>query len=142
MSVTLTWPTELDRPERDSWQASFMDPRSRRSGQTGAPRYGRRFSAVPKLVSLSLVCSRSQKGIFDRFFVTDTKFGSCLFWMPDPTTDGWAMLDEEFRPLLDENFRPLLLSAQWLCTFGEEMPTETVQGRDFRISFRVAVLPT
>lgn len=143
MSVSLTWPPELERPERNSWNARWMDPRSRRSGQAGPPRFGRRFSAVPKLVSLSVVCSRAQKGIFDRFFKADTRFGSRLFWMPDPTSDGWALLDEDFAQLLDQDGRPLLMAAQWLCSFGEDMPSEAVVEQvKFRISFNVVVLPT
>lgn len=137
----LTWPPELDRPERDSWNAAWMDPRRKRRGDTGGPRYRRRFSAVPKLVSLSLLCSRAQKGIFDRFLTQDTNHGTRLFWMPDPTTDGWALLDEAFVQLLDQDGRPLLMAAQWLCVFGDDMPKETVVGNEFRFNFNIVVLP-
>ncbi|MGY9049630.1 MAG: hypothetical protein ACKVKF_21965 [Rhodobacterales bacterium] len=139
--TVLTWPTELPRPERNSWNASWQDPRQNRRGETGGPRYRRRFSAVSKMVSLSVLLSRAEKGIFDRFLKQDTDFGSRLFWMPDPTTDGWALLDEAFAPLLDEAGGPLLMSAQWLCVFGDDFAKETIVGTDFRMTFSVVVLP-
>ncbi|ALF02098.1 hypothetical protein [Salipiger abyssi] len=138
----LNWPSELDKPERNSWNAGWNDPRQKRRGETGGPRYRRRYSAVAKPVSLSLVCTRLQKGVFDRFFEQDTNFGSRVFRMPDPTTDGWAMLDENGTAVLDENGVPILMSAQWLCLFGAELPKETVVEQvKFRLTFTVAVLP-
>lgn len=143
MSVTLTWPADLDPPERSSWNENWMDPRAKRAGEAGAPRYGRRFSAVPKMVALSLICSRAQKGIFDRFLEQDTRFGTRLFWMPDPTTDGWGLLDEMSVPLLDEAGQRVIDAALWLCSFGDDMPTTSVVEQvKFRISFSVVVLPT
>lgn len=137
----LTWPSELDRPERDTFSEAWADPRMKRRGETGGPRYRRRFSAVPKMVSMSLFCSRMQKGVFDRFFEQDCNFGSRLFWMPDPTTDGWPLLTPDGKYLLNENGVKLLMSAQWLCVFGDDVPVSKPVGINFRISFSIAVLP-
>lgn len=137
----LTWPSELDPPERDTFSEAWADPRLKRRGETGGPRYRRRFSAVPKLVSMSLFCDRLQKGIFDHFFEQETNFGSRLFWMPDPTTDGWPLVTEDGTLLLTESGVPLLCAAKWLCVFGDDVPVTKIAGVNFRISFSIAVLP-
>ncbi|MBN7785132.1 hypothetical protein JYP51_09390 [Ponticoccus gilvus] len=142
MTVSLVWPAELDPPERDGWGASWADPREHRQAERGPSRYGRRVSAVSRHVSLSIVCTRAQKGVFDRFFEQDTRMGSLLFRMPDPATDGWPLLTETFEPLLTETGQPLLDTHLWLCLFAKEMPSETVVEQvKFRIAFSVEVLP-
>lgn len=143
MSVTLTWPAGLEQPERNSWTESRIDPRTRRAAEAGVPRWRRRFSAVPRTLSMSLVCTRAQKGIFDRFFEQETRHGAHLFWMSDAATDGWALLDEGFTQMLDEAGVPLLDSVMLLCSFGDELPrTTVVEQVKFRISFSLVVLPT
>ncbi|AMY72321.1 hypothetical protein [Frigidibacter mobilis] len=84
--------------------------------------------------------TRSQKATFDSFF-SDQAMGTNLFWMPDPTTDGWPMLTADGAPVLTAEGAPVLLSAQWLCLFGDAMPTETILGVRFQISFSVSVMP-
>lgn len=137
----LTWPTELPRPERDTWSKTYQDPRLRRRGENGPPRWRRRFSAVPKLVSLSILVARWQKAVFENFYEDQMSYGAQLFRMPDPTTDGWAMLTPEGLPVLSPEGVPLLLSKQWLCAFGDEVPRESVVGTEFRINFSVVVMP-
>lgn len=137
---TGTWPSSLPRPSRNSWQAQQDDGRMRRSGG-GPPGYRRRFSSTARMVSLSINVPRSQKAVFDNFYMDTTSAGSTPFWMPDPTTDGWALLDAAGRPVNDATGQPILLSARWLCLFGDETPIETIQGVRFDISFSVAVMP-
>ncbi|MCW5711261.1 hypothetical protein [Shinella sp.] len=137
----LTWPSQLPRPERDTWNLTRQDARRKLRSDTGPPRYRRRMSAVAKLVSLSMMVSRDGKAIFDRFYDHETENGTLLFRMPDPTTDGWALLTENDVPILANDNQYLLLSETWLCAWGDQPPSETVVGVEFRISFSVVVMP-
>lgn len=135
------WPSELPAPERDTWQASWSDPRRRRQGDAGPDGYRKRFSSIPRQVALSMVLNREEKARFDRFFEDELDFGIGLFTMPDPTTDGWPVLTADGQPLLMEDGTPITMAQTWLCQWGAEMPVETIQGREFRIRFAVEVLP-
>lgn len=136
-----TWPPQLPRPERESWNLNRQDARRKLRSDAGPPRYRRRMSAVAKLVSLSILASRDGKAIFDRFFDETTEDGTMLFWMPDPTTDGWSLLTEHDVPILAAEDQYLLLPETWLCAWGDQPPSETVVGVEFRISFSVVVMP-
>ncbi|WP_428540775.1 hypothetical protein [Profundibacter sp.] len=140
MSVA-TWPDSLPRPMRNGFQSQLQDGRKSKSGETGPPAYRRRFSSVVREYSMTIDVPRSEKAVFDNFYRTATKLGTKPFWMPDPTTDGWSMLDASGNPLLTSSGAPLLLSARWLCLFGASTPRETVKGIRFRIAFQIAVLP-
>lgn len=135
------WPSVLPRPERDTWAKSPGEARVKKRSEAGPPAYRRRFSAVPKTVRLSMMISRAHKAIFDDFFENVTSYGSRLFYMPDPTTDLWALLDDQGNQILTESGSPILLSAVWLCFFGDDQPAETVVGMRFRITFSVVVMP-
>jgi len=137
----LTWPTDLPKPDRDGYQRQIDDPRLGRNRDTGPAAWRRRWSSVSKSVSLTIDVDRSQKAVFDRFYEEDADFGSNLFWMPDPTTDGWPLLASDGRPLLLPDGTPILMAARWLCLFGKETPRESVRGIRFRIAFNVAVMP-
>lgn len=140
--IILTWPEELPHPERNTWQLQPQDARRKRQATVGPPSYRRRFSRVPKLVTLSVVLDRNQKQIFDNFYHYDCAEGSALFRMPDPTTDGWPMLTSEGAPILTSEGVPLLMSSIWLCAWGDQTPTETIQGQiEFRKTFSVVVMP-
>jgi hypothetical protein len=136
-----TWPTTLPRPERQSFQKTWMDGRLKRQTDSGPPGYRRRFSSVAKPVSLSILTSREQQEVFETFYEDETAGGSLPFYMPDPTKDGWPLLDESGRPLLGGDGRPVLMSARWLCFFGDTLPVITVVGIEFRISFNIVVMP-
>ncbi|MEB3417548.1 hypothetical protein ACFSDD_21035 [Salipiger marinus] len=136
------WPAELPRPERNTWSRTWADPRLKRRGETGPPRWRRRFSAVPQTVSLSILLSRWQVAVFEQFWENQTRFGSTLFRMPDPTTDGWALLTPTGGPLLTPEGQPLLLSKLWTVSFGDEAPVQSVVGIEFRFSFSIVVMPS
>lgn len=139
--MTLAWPDELPRPLRDSWNRSPQDARQKRPTEAGPPGFRRRFSSAAKLVSMAVELDKNQQMIFWRFYEEDTAMGSLPFTMADPTTDGWPMLDGAGNPMLTDEGMPILLSAQWLCLFGEQVPTESLKGVRFRIAFSVAVMP-
>lgn len=135
-----TWPTSLPRPERNSWQSQPQDARRKRQPEMGPPAYRRRFSRAPLKISLSLVLTRDLKAVFDGFFHDTCAEGSLLFRMPDPTTDGWAALTSGGAPILAGDGSPILLSASWLCAWGDQLPVETVTGVEFRTTFSVVVM--
>lgn len=135
------WPSELPRPERDSWQKQSQEARRKTQADVGPPRYRRRFSGVPKLVTLSVLLNRNQCAIFDKFFEEECSQGALRFWMPDPATDGWTLLASDGRPLLTTDGQPILLAKRWLCAWGDQLPVETVVGIEFRKSFSIVVLP-
>lgn len=136
------WPETLPRPERSSWQATHQDARLRRRSDAGPMAYRRRFSSAARPVSLSMIVDRDGKAIFDNFFREEIGGGATLFWLPDPTTDGWPLLMDDGTPLLTDDGTPLLLGETWLVTMGQQLPTETIIGSiEFRISFSIEVMP-
>lgn len=144
MTIAL-WPEDLPRPERNTWNASPQDARQERQSEAGPTSFGLRFSSASTLVSLSVLLDADQRAQFDNFFERDTKNGSLLFWMPDPTRDGWPFWTSDGEPLLiaggPDDGKPLLMAAQWLCSFGKQVPQETIVGVAFRKSFSVVVMP-
>ncbi|TRL38039.1 hypothetical protein [Rhizobium straminoryzae] len=136
-----TWPAELPKPERATWSSLLQEARLRRASDAGPAGYRRRFSNVAKVVTLSVLLDADQRARFDNFFEHDTKKGSLLFRMPDPTTDGWALRTSGGSLLLTSDDQPMLIAAMWLCTFGDQLPTETIVGIDFRKTFTVEVMP-
>lgn len=140
--MILNWPAELPRPERPSWQLTSQDARRKTQSDAGPARYRRRFSAAAKLVTLSVILTRDQRAVFDRFFHDDCAQGARLFYMPDPTTEGWALLSSDGTPLLSGSGAPLLLAGRWLCAWGDQIPVETLHGQvEFKKTFSLMVLP-
>jgi hypothetical protein len=137
-----TWPATLPHPERSTWQVTPQEARRKTQSDAGPPRYRRRFSGVAKMVTMSVILTRSQKAVFDRFFHDDCAEGSLTFYMPDPTTDGWKLLTGDGVPLLTAGGAPILLSARWLCAWGDQLPAETIHGQlEFKKTFSLVVLP-
>lgn len=138
-----TWPSSLPKPERKTWSRTSQDVRRKRTPQNGASGYAKAYSKSSKQVSLSVVLSRAETAVFDNFFHEACSEGSLLFWMPDPTTDGWPMLTSEGQQILTADGAPLLMSSTWLCTWGDDLPVQTVEGQvQFRMSFSVVVVPS
>lgn len=133
------WPSELPYPLRASYLQERQDNRLRKAGG-GPPGYRRRFSNTARLVTLGIEVTRARKAIFDTFYDDLTK-GTLPFWMPDPTTDGVPLLGQNFSPILTAKGSPLLIASQWLCVFGEPVPSETIVGGRYAVSFTVAVMP-
>lgn len=137
-----TWPSELSYFVRSDWSAQRQDARRKRANEAGPPGYRRRSSAVSKTVALAIVVDRNGKDIFDEFYRVECAEGSSPFWMPDPATDGWPLLDSNGQPLLDGQGHPLLRSGTWLCLWGDQIPAETiVEQVKFKFSFSVVVMP-
>ena len=139
--MTAVWPASLPRPDRETWQRTPQEARIKRQATNGPPGYRRRFSAAAHLVTLSLTLTRADAAVFDRFHDEITAQGSLSFWMPDPTTDGWALIAAEGGALTTHDGTPILISAWWLCLFGDSLPVESIVGSEFRKTFSVVVLP-
>ncbi|MBR26590.1 MAG: hypothetical protein CML46_06570 [Rhodobacteraceae bacterium] len=140
--MTLIWPADLPRPNRDGYQVGIEDPRLRKSAETGPPGWRRRWSSVARSVSLTVDLSRSQKAVFDQFHEEAAGYGALPFEMPDPVTDGWPLLTADGAPVLTSGGAPVLLAARWICLFGATPPVETlVRPLTFRKSFDVWVMP-
>lgn len=136
-----TWPPELNRFEREPYQAQPQDPRRARQGNSGPPGYGRGFSSYATQVSLSLICTRAEKALFDNFWRIDLAAGSLPFRMRDPVTDGWHLLDSTGQSILDGDGTPLLISETWLCLWGDAPTESVVEQVKFRKTFTVWVMP-
>lgn len=135
-----TWPSGLPAPEKETWSAQYMDPRRKRQNSAGPPSYRKMFSSVPKLVTMSLLLTRDQKSVFDRFYTLTTDFGTDLFWMPDPTVDGWQLVDTGGNPLAASG-SPIQGAGRWLCSFGDTPPSETISNHEWRITMQIVVMP-
>lgn len=141
MSVA-SWPTDLPKPERQTWQSTPQDPRQAHTPAAGVPQYRGKYSLAGELVSLSIVLDRNQKSIFDNFYKIDCKNGLLPFWMPAPTTDGWALLSGDGKAILNGDGTPILMSKTWLCIWGDTPPVETISGQvRFKKSFSIVVAP-
>ncbi len=136
-----TWPTELPPPERNTWSRVPQEARIKRTSDAGPPRWRRRMSAASETVELSLLLSRDLAARFDRFYKEATAQGTYLFWMPDPTRQDWALISGDGQQLLLGSGQPLFLAGQWLCSFGDHLPTETIVGVNMRKTFSVVVMP-
>lgn len=135
------WPSELDPPMQEGWRRQAGDARRRSSTDSGPQRISRRFSRVARPVSIVLDLSRAQLSRFWRFYFEEAREGSQPFLMPDPTTAGWALLTDDGSALLTDEGLPLLLDETWVCLFGDQLPSETIYGVRFRVSFEIAVMP-
>lgn len=143
--MILTWPADLPKPERNTWNAQDQDARKARQSEKGPPSWSRSFSSAATRISMSMLLTRDQKAVFDNFWRVDTKRGVLVFRMPDPTTDGWPLLASDGQPLLisggPNDGKPILMAAIWLCRFGEGVPVETVQGVHVRKTFNIVAMP-
>jgi hypothetical protein len=135
------WPDTLPIPNRMNFQHGRQEARLKTTNDAGPPRYRLMSSAIVDPVQMTITVDRNGKEIFDAFYLVTTARGSLPFWMPDPTTDGWQILDEASETLLDENSEPLLFSEEWLCMFGDTPPAEVINGLRFDISFTIGIMP-
>nr|WP_321459598.1 hypothetical protein [uncultured Cohaesibacter sp.] len=136
-----SWPAELPKPRRDGYGQQINDPRIAKNVETGPIGWRRRWSSVTRSMPLTLHADRAEKGLFDRFYRDTCAFGSLPFWMPDPVSDNWPLLDGAGVPLLLDDGTPLLMAAQLLCLWGQSAPSERFVGLRFEISFQVVVMP-
>jgi hypothetical protein len=132
---------DLPRPQRAGYARGQQDQRLLSQPESGPIRSRRRSSSAMSEVRLQIVVSREGRARFDRFFHEEIEDGAAQFIMEAPDTDGWPLKNEDGVHLLDENDEPLLMTEEWLCLLGREMPQTTPVGVEWRIDFSVLVLP-
>lgn len=74
-----SWPSDLPRPERSSYQLQPQDARRKRGFESGPPGYRRRFSAVAQMVTMSVILTAHQRSLFDAFYTDACAQGASLF---------------------------------------------------------------
>ena len=136
-----SWPAELPRPMRQSYQFGRGDGRLRTPQDAGPPRTRLRYSAVPSLVAMTVDLSVDETLRLDRFYDEEVGRGSLPFLMPDPELDGLVLSDGAGNVLTDGAGAVLTIAATWLCMFADGLPARTVVGVRRRVSFQIAVLP-
>ena len=136
-----SYPAELPKPLQDGYQVARGDGRIVTRNDAGPPSIRSRFSSVVDTVQFSTFLSRSQWARFERFYVEDTKRGALPFLLPDPGTDGWALLTDDGSRLLTDDGTPILLAETWLVVFGSKLPVITNKATYWTVSFEVTVLP-
>ena len=136
-----TYPTELPAPLADPYQVARGDGRILSRNDAGPPNIRSRYAEPVDAVQFSTFLDRSQLARFDRFYVEETKRGAKPFLIPDPGTDGWALLTDDGSPLLTDDGTPLLLAETWLVLFGQKLPVVTNKATYWTVSFELTVLP-
>jgi len=137
-----TWPATLPRLHRGGYGEVRMDTRLRRATDLGPPLYERRQTLVPRIIDVRLILTRGEAGVLEAFWRDALSEGVGYFWFPDPMTDGWQILDEDFAPLLDENDVPLLYSALQLTAWGDTPPRLVqLRGQTLTAEFQLVILP-
>lgn len=115
-----SWPSTL--PQRmlvNGYQTGLGDGRLRSSTDAGVAKLRRRFSAVPRPLSGSIMATAEQLETF-KTFVEDTLKGGVLpFTFPAQGEDG-----------------------TWTCQIGQNAPTWSASGPDvWTISLDLVILP-
>lgn len=140
MTVAI-WPDELPQPRRDGYAQQVTDPRMAKNTDTGPVGWRKRWSSTTRSMSLVLHATRAEKGVFDQFYKETSAFGALPFWMPDPVTDNWYLLNEDGERLLTSDGTPILMASRLLCLWGSEVPSDRFVGLSFEIKFQILVMP-
>jgi len=138
--TVVSWPSDLPPFLREPYTASIGDTRVRKAAD-GVPGYKRRFSRQARSVSLGMELTRDQKAVFDLFFDQQTGGGNAVFTLPDPTLHGVTLQDGRGFAILTGGEAPIEVSSTWVCLFGDELPSETISGGRYVVTFNVWVLP-
>ncbi len=135
-------PAELVQPMREGFRRTAGDGRRWFDAEAGTTAVGLDVSTVPDAAAVVLDLSADQSARFWLWWRDDLGRGLNAFAMPDPLRDGWPWLDNDGTPVLCGDGTPALVSATWLCQFGQgARPTETVAGVRRRIAIEIMVWP-
>lgn len=141
--MTVFYPPELPQfVTSDRFQKGAGDGRLRTRMGSGQSKV-RRLTGMPvKPLSAQAHYSRGELGRFWTWWEDDLRGGSLPFFMRNQIIDGRALLDDDFEEVTDEDDNPILITAWWLCLFGEGQPTETALGAElYRVAFELEILP-
>lgn len=118
-----TWPASLPQDSFISLSVRKQDGRLRTQMDAGPPKMRRRFTAVRKIVSHSMILDGTDKQTLDSFYDNNLQGGSLRFNWTDPTTD--ASVEMRFT----EPYEAQLVSG------GD------TAGRQWRISMTLEIMP-
>lgn len=135
------WPDCLPLPTLGGMSQSRQNARLERTGETGPPRFRRKFSAVATGASMQVVADTSQTWQLEAFYRDALEEGSLPFLMPDPMQQGKPIANEDAVLLLDGDDSELLLTKMNLCSFGEPPAIQRMAPHYNRITFTVWYLP-
>ena len=133
-------PAELRYPLEQGYQFARGEGRRLPAPDAGPPLSAPRQTLVADRVQLTLQLSRAELAIFDNFHLVTLKRGVWPFSMPNPETDGWPLLDDEYQPILDDEGEPIGLTETWTAMIGSQ-PSRSVTGTYFRVSFDLWIMP-
>lgn len=135
------FPSSLRCMSRNNYSHQLGDDRRMTPADDGPARVRRQRSLSADTVQLLIDTNLAGRETFNRFYKETTKNGSVPFHMRDPVLDGVPIKLDTGEVLTDENDQPILISAWWLCMFGEQKPTFTIEGVRWKINFSVMIMP-
>ncbi|WP_221235574.1 hypothetical protein [Sagittula marina] len=122
---------------------SPQNARKERTGDTGPPRFRRKFSAVSEGLSMQCIMNLTQFHTFKYFYTETLQQGSLPFIMPDRVQTGAPVATEGGAILLTEDDFPIAVVRNRLCVFGEPYSANRFSlACDFTVSFTLWDLPT
>lgn len=137
-----TWPAELPRPLREGLSTETPDQRRVKATEIGPPETRDRRTLVPRRIAMQFVLSRAEFAILEAFYDDTIGRGASYFWMPDPITDGWPVLDEAFHQVWDQDGMLVLVSALELCSWRGGRPSvRGLRGMKFIVPVAVDIMP-
>lgn len=139
--MPIEWPKSLPVPTLHGMAQSRQNARQERSGDTGPPRFRRRFSAVATGASMRVVATTTQTWHLEAFYAQTLQEGSLPFLMADPMRDGKPIADGNGTLLLNGDGSPLLLIRKNLCVFDEPPSVSRLAASHNAISFSLWFLP-
>ncbi len=86
MSVAIEWPSQLPIPKIDGLSAQYERATIRTEMDAGPAKTRRRFTAVPKSFTCSLILREDKRALLDAFYKDSLGFGTLRFLMKNPQT--------------------------------------------------------
>lgn len=135
------FPSSLKCMSRNNFSHQLGDDRRMTPADEGPTRVRRQRSLSADVVQLMIDTNLAGRETFGKFFKETTKNGSIPFHMIDPVLDGVPIKLNTGEILTNEDGEPILIAAYWLCLFGDQSPTYSIEGVRWKINFSVMVMP-
>ena len=84
--ASIDWPSTLPKPLSDSYVATPPDGSISTQMDSGPVKKRRRYTAAPRLFSLSFLLTSSQRTTLDTFWLITTRMGTLRFNFAHPIT--------------------------------------------------------
>lgn len=142
--AALVWPDRIpSRLYRAGASLPLEDTRRRFETSAGPGRLRRKMSTAVRPVAGVIDMTAAEYAWLQVFYRDTTKGGVLPFWFPDAERRDMPLLsDETMLGVYATGESPLLLSAWWLCQFGQEPPSpQPGAGGRMRVQLSLVVLP-